>query len=167
MPSSCPARARLSGCIKLAGIAAIVLVSITLSYRPQEAAGFEHECVDCTPPKQTVPLPTKPSIFPRDFWFVKVEKVAGTTIQGVMNGVCAHHNIEPMACGKPMGDQWEMWKPPYGVELILKHRNLLGHRYLAITEHGRCYVNALIPIPSYININLKEPCPKPKGVPEI
>jgi hypothetical protein len=76
----------------------------------------------------------KPSVFPNEFWFVKTMKVGGTTLQGILNTICARYNIVYM--GVPSSKNWLGWNISWGSQVISQYRSLPGFRHVAITDHG-------------------------------
>ena len=76
----------------------------------------------------------KPSVFPNEFWFVKTMKVGGTTLQCILNTICARYNIVYM--GVPSSNNWLGWNKSWGSQVISQYRSLPGFRHVAITDHG-------------------------------
>jgi Sulfotransferase family len=86
---------------------------------------------------------TAPSIFPRDFWLVKTKKTGGSTLKGILNGLCAHHAMTcmTMLVNEETGKTYGYWEADHGPAQIAKYRQL-GFEHLAITDHGK-YSSAL------------------------
>ena len=75
----------------------------------------------------------KPTPFPQSFWFVKVPKVGGSTLGGVMRSVAAHHGIYTIT---PSPGQF-FFSDPW-VEAALANLTTLSareHKYVAVANH--------------------------------
>ncbi|KAL4521364.1 hypothetical protein Ndes2437B_g08044 [Nannochloris sp. 'desiccata'] len=78
-----------------------------------------------------------PSIFPRDFWLVKTKKTGGSTLKGILNGLCAHHAMTCMTMPVDEdGQVYGFWEATRGTTQIARYRQL-GFKHLAITDHGK------------------------------
>ena len=77
------------------------------------------------------PLPTI-TVFPTSFWFVKNVKVGGTTLAGVLRGMCAHYG---MACLNPKEGRIG-WKREEEIIAAATAAKDVGFEHVTITNHG-------------------------------
>jgi hypothetical protein len=78
-----------------------------------------------------IPLETV-TVFPASFWFVKNVKVGGTTLAGVLRGVCAHYG---MACLNPLEGRIG-WKKEEEIREVAAAALAVGFEHVTISNHG-------------------------------
>jgi len=73
------------------------------------------------------------TVFPTSFWFVKNHKVGGSTLAGVLRGICAHYG---MACLQPRKGRFD-WRNEEEVSEAAAAALAVGFEHLAISNHGK------------------------------